>query len=109
MVGQLNGRKSKKQAQDRFHPVAPFEHSKVQANKLKYQGTDDEGPPDSPNISDSPKPASSVSSETYNTLPKHVYSDSYDYHPDSKPPKDNYPSLTVDNYSPDSYDSKVKL
>ncbi|XP_063980298.1 uncharacterized protein LOC135164141 isoform X2 [Diachasmimorpha longicaudata] len=99
----LDSRKMEKQAQDRFHPPAPFEHSVAHSNKVKYQEAD--GPPDSPDFSDPPEAAPGASSGGYATLPKDAFSDSFDYPPSSKP-KDSLPSITIDDYSPGDYHSK---
>ncbi|XP_015110796.1 uncharacterized protein LOC107037000 [Diachasma alloeum] len=103
MLSNLDARKLKKQAQDRFHPPAPFEHSVAHSNKVKYQQAD--GPPDASEFSDSPGAAAAVSSGGYTTLPKDVYSDSYEYPLTSKP-KDTLPSITIDDYSPNNYNPK---
>lgn len=94
----------KKQAQDRFHPPPKFEHSIAHSNAVRQQNNNENSssPPGS-----SPS-ASSSSSGTYQTLPKQIFSnDKYNYPSTSKPIKDNLPSITIDNYSPDNLFSEV--
>ncbi|XP_011309661.1 uncharacterized protein [Fopius arisanus] len=100
VLANLDQRKLKKHAQERFHPPAPFEHAISHSNKIKYQA---DSPPDSHDFPVSPgAPASPPNG--YATLPKDLYS--YEYPAASKPSKDTLPSITIDDYSPNDYNPK---
>lgn len=133
MVAKLDGKASRQQAQDRFHPPASFEHVLAHSNAggsgaLRLQRPSDLPGSSSSLASQSSSSSSSISSGGYATLPQQVYSsNTYQYPDESKLSKnndnnnnnnklninnsnnhDNLPSITVDGYyvSDDSY-SKV--
>lgn len=91
MVARLDGQaQARKQAQDRFHPPAIFEHDIAHGNAAKSK------PQPSPPSQDSSPPSSGYSAP--------VFPGSYDYSPpsfiDAKP-------MSMDSYSPPDTAPKV--
>ena len=98
----------KNRAQDRFHPPASFEHALAQANSVRQQSSSQQSS-GSQNSGSSNAVKVGFPVPSYATLPKNIYSSSYDYQTNSKPGNENSQGTQADDYSADSGDSFSKV